>query len=230
MINRASVGLASLVLAGVLAGCGDDGDGSDSGGNDFADQGSDEIREAALEAMASLDSLHFSLNVSRQAQSTSVELSMSADGSCTGTLAAGATTAQVLRTADGGWYKPNLALLEQDYPGKGKKVAEYVGDAWVKDTGPTLTEANCDIGNLVDSLSDDFVASDGTAPRVEGDVVRLDFSGEGIGSAYVLAEGEHYLVRIVREGSFAVFSEFNEPVDTKPPAPGDVVDLADFPG
>ncbi len=62
-------------------------------------------------------------------------------------------TTEVLRTRDGGWYRPNLALLEQLYPGKGQQAAEFVGDAWVVDTEHGVTEANCDLAGLVTSLS-----------------------------------------------------------------------------
>jgi hypothetical protein len=240
MITRARAGLvaAALVLAGTLAGCGDNGDGGDNGegsGNDFADQGYDEIRDAAIEAMASLDSVHFSLNVVGEEQSSKADLSMSADGSCTGTLSAGQASTQVLRVGDAGWFKPNRAYLEQFYPGKAEQAAEFVGDKWVADTDGRTTGANCDLAGLVDSLSQDLAVGAGTAPQVgQGggpEVVSLDFSGErGSGSALVLVEGEHYIVRTTRAGVLATFSEFNEPVDTERPSASEVVDLADFAG
>ena len=153
MFTRASVGLGAgaVLLATLLGGCGADGDGeAGGGGSDFADLGYAEISAAAIEAMASLDSVHFRLSAFGQESSSTVDLSISADGSCAGVVAVGETATEVLRTADAGWFKPNRALLEELYPGKGKQAAEFVGDHWVVDTERAMTEANCDLAGLVD--------------------------------------------------------------------------------
>jgi hypothetical protein len=240
MTTRATAGLSAgvLIVAALLAACGDDG-GDKAGDSDpgaFADQGYDEIKQAALEAMDSLEAMHAELDLESEGQSYSIDLSMSTDGNCTGTVTVGGATTEMLRVDGEGWYKPSRQLLEQIYPGKAAAAAAFVRDSWVVDTEDSITGSDCDLARFIDSLSDD---ADETNTEVVGveeldgqQVVKLAYSDAEVeGTVYVLAEGEHYLVRIERAGELpgtATFSEFDEPVDTEPPADVEVVDLASF--
>jgi hypothetical protein len=237
MTKRAThaLGAGALLLAGLLAGCGGDDDGG-SGDKGFADQSYDKIKAAALEAMDSLEAVHAELSIEADGQSFATDVRMSTDGNCSGTVTIGEASAEMLRVDGEGWYKPNRVFLEQILPGQSEAATEFVGDSWVVDSEDVQTGSNCDLEELVDSLSDDEAETDTEVVGVEEldgqEVVKLAYTNsEGDGTAYVLAEGEHYLVKIALSGDVpaaAEFSEFDEDVTTEPPADDEVVDLADL--
>lgn len=240
MTKRATAGLAGvLLLAGVLAGCGgdDDGDGGGGdGGGDFADQSYADIKQDALDAMTSLEALHVQASVESEGQTSGLDISMSSEGSCTGNVQFGAASAEILRTSDGAWYKPSAELLAQAFPDQAEEVVAHVGDSWVLDTDDEVTGSNCDLESFIDQLSDDEEETDTEVVGVEEldgeDVVRLDYTNvDGDGSAYVLVEGEHYIVKIENKGEApgtATFSAFDDEVVVEAPADDEVVDLAPF--
>lgn len=242
MSMRATAGLGAgvLLLAGLLAGCGDDGgddDGGDGGDVAFADRSYDDIKSAAIEAMGSLDSVHVDASVSSGGQEATLDISMSADGSCTGTVAFGGVGAEVLQTADGAWYKPDQGLLEQQFGREAAGVGEFVGDHWVVDSSGEVTPNNCDLESFIEQVtSDEEEESDAEVAGVEEldgeEVVKLTFTNDdGDGAVYVLTEGEHYIAQFEIEGEdpgTVAFSEFDEEVEVETPAEDDIVDLADY--
>lgn len=247
MTKRATAGLGAgvLLLAGLLAGCGgDDGDensDTDAGsaeGGEFAEQSYEEIKSQAIEAMDSLESLHVEFEVTAQEQTLATDLSMSVEGLCEGSVSLGAATAELLKTEDGAWFRPNADYLATEYPDQTEKVIKFIGDSWVADPEESVVGGNCDLEGFVDSISDDEDESDTEVVGVEEldgqEVVRLDYTNSvGDGSAYVLVDGEHYIVRVENSGDqngAAVFSAFNEEVAPETPADDEVVDLADFRG
>ena len=237
MTTRATAGLAGvLLLAGVLAGCGGDDDGDGGAGGDFADRSYADIKADALDAMSSLEALHVQAEVESEGQTSGLDLSMSSEGSCTGNVQFGAASAEILRSGDGAWYKPNADLLAQAFPDQADEVIAHVGDSWVLDTDDEVTGGNCDLEAFIDQLSDDEEETNTEVVGVEEldgeDVVRLDYTNtDGDGSAYILVEGEHYIVKIDNKGDApgtATFSDFDEEVVAEAPADDEVVDLAPF--
>jgi hypothetical protein len=234
MTTRATAGLAAgaLLLAAMLAGCSDD----DGGDKAFADQSYDEIKKAALDAMDSLEAVHVQAEVVSEGQTSGIDLSMSSDGHCAGSVSFGPVSAEVLQADGAGWFKPSAELLAQLYPDQAAEVTEFVGDSWVVDTDGELTANNCDLEKFIDQLSDDEAETNTEVAGVETldgqEVVRLDYTnGEGDGSAYVRADGDHYLVKIELEGDepgTVVFSAFDEEVGAEAPAEDEIVDLAEF--
>jgi hypothetical protein len=249
MITRgtARLGAGVLVLAALLTGCGDDGDGDGGGGGDagnggdvsFADGSYDDIKQAAIEAMGSLESVHVDAAISSQGQEATLDISMSSNGSCTGVVSFGGVGAEVLQTADGAWFKPDEGLLEQQYGEQAAAVAEFVGDSWVVDTNGEVTPSNCNMQGFIEQVTaDEEDESDAEVAGVEEldgeEVVKLTFTNEdGEGTVYVLADGEHYITQFEVGGEnpgTVSFSEFDEEVEVETPAAEDVVDLADFKG
>jgi hypothetical protein len=253
-ITRATAGLGAgvLVLAGVLAGCSDDdgGDKSDgksdgkSGGGDssdtaFADQGYDDIKQAAIAAMGTLTAVHVDAEISSDGKDAALDLSMAEDGSCTGTVSFGGISAEVLQTADGAWYKPDEGLLEQQYGAQADELGGFIGDKWVADPSGQVTGSNCDLAGFIAQVTSD--EKEEKDPQVAGveeldgdEVVKLTFTNDdGDGTVYVLTEGDHFITKFTVEGDdpgTVTFSGFNEDVAAEAPAADDVVDLADFKG
>jgi hypothetical protein len=240
--GTAGMGAGIVLLAGLLAGCGDDGDDGDNGGGDassFADQSYDDIKAAAIDAMGSLESVRVEADVTSQGQTATLDLSMDAEGNCTGTVAFGGISAEVLQADGGAWFKPSPELLAQQFPDQAPAATEFVGDSWVADTAGEVTSSNCDLESFIEQVtSDEEEESDtevGELEELDGeDVVPLTFTNDsGDGSAYILAEGEHYITKFSVEGDepgTVLFSEFDEPVETEAPADDEIVDLADFQG
>jgi hypothetical protein len=237
MTKRATAGLgaSALLLAGLLAGCSGDDDGG-SGGDAFADQSYDDIKAASLEAMESLEAVHVVADLESQGQAVTLDISMSTDGDCTGSVSFGEISAEVLQADGEAWFKPSPELLQQQFGDQAAEITAFVGDSWVADTEGEVTPDNCDLEGFIDQLSDEEAETNTEVVGVEDldgeDVVRLDYTNDdGDGSAYILAEGEHYIVKIENKGDeagTAMFSEFDEDVSAEAPADDEIVDLADF--
>lgn len=236
---RAGFGAGVLILAGLLAGCGDDRDDGGDGGSasDFANQSYDEIKAAAIEAMGQLESVHVVADISSGGQTAALDLSMDADGNCTGTVAFGEVSAEVLQADGGAWFKPNAELLAQQFGEQAPAAIKFVADAWVADTNGEVTPSNCDLAGFIEQVTsdeeDETNTEVGDVEDFEGDdVVPLTFTNdEGDGIVKILAEGEHYIASFAVEGENpgnVTFSGFDDEVATEAPAEDEVVDLADF--
>lgn len=248
MNKRATAGLSAgvLILAGLLAGCsdGDGGDGGDGGdeksASEFAEQSYDDIKKAAIEAMGDLDAVHVDADITSDGQTATLDLSMDADGDCTGTVSYGEVSAEVLQADGGAWFKPSAELLTQQFGAEAAPAAiEFVADSWVTDTNGEVTPSNCDLESFISQVtSDEEDEGDtgvGDVEELDGEeVVPLTFTNDdGDGTVYVQAEGDHYIVAFEVEGDNpgeVTFSEFGEDVETEAPADDEIVDLADFEG
>jgi hypothetical protein len=242
MTMRATAGLSAgaLLLAGLLAGCGGDDDGGDSGDSkDFADQSYDDIKKAGIDAMGDLKAVHVDASISSEGSEAVLDLSMSEDGSCTGEVGFGEAGAEVLQTADGAWFKPNEGLLAQQFGDQAQAVIAFIGDKWVADTEGQVVPSNCDLADFIEQVtSDEEDESDtevaGTEDVDGAEAVKLTFSNDdGDGTAYILADEPHYIAKFEVEGDepgTVTFSEFDEDVEAEAPDDDDVVDLADFQG
>ena len=241
MTKRATAGLSAgvLILAGLVGGCSDDeGDGGDDqSASDFADQSYDEIKAAAIEAMGELESVHVMAEITSGGEGAALDLSMDADGNCTGTVTFGAVSAEVLQADGGAWFKPNAELLSQQFGAQAPAAIKFVADSWVADTNGEVTPSNCDLEAFIEQVTSDEEAETNTevgdVEDFEGDdVVPLSFTNdEGDGTVKILAEGEHYIASFAVEGEnpgTVTFSGFNEEVATEAPADDEIVDLADF--
>lgn len=223
--------MAVLALA---SGCGGNDD-KGSAGDDFAKKKADDIVATAKADMKDLDSVHLSGELSSSGQSISLDLKVTADGSCTGSFGVGSGTAEVLGVDGETWFKPDEAFWREQSPDQADLIIETVGDKYVVDSNGDFSQF-CDLNELLDQMLDD-PGSDGTytvdgTEEVDGEsVVKVDRESEteGTSSGYVLVDSPHYLVKIEKEGDdggTVSFADFNDDVTVEAPADDEVIDLS----
>jgi hypothetical protein len=233
--KRASAVLSAgaLILAGALTACGDDG------GSDFADKSYDDIKKAAIDDMKDLSAVHVDAAITSEGQDVSLEMSMSDDGNCTGSVGFGDAGAELLQNDDGAWFKPNEGLLQQLLGEQADAAVEFVGDNWVADPDGVVVGSNCDLDSFLESVTSD--EKDESDTKVEGtekidgeEAVKITFTNDdGDGTAYVLTDSPHYIAKFEVEGDepgTVTFSDFDEDVEAESPGDDEVVDLDDFQG
>ncbi|HEU5454899.1 MAG TPA: hypothetical protein VFU85_04375, partial [Nocardioides sp.] len=92
----------------VLAACGGGGDSSEGSDSDFANESASTIEKASIEDMKALDAVHMEGSVSQQDSEIGLDLSLTTDGDCTGTVSRGDSGSAEVVTLDGtSWFKPD---------------------------------------------------------------------------------------------------------------------------
>lgn len=232
--------VAGLGAAAVLTAC----SGSDSGGDDgsaFAKEPAEDIAAAAKSAMADLNSLKVSGEVTSDGQQISIDLQTDVDGNCTGSMGIDDGTVELLGVDGSTWMKPDEAFWTS-FAGEGaQQVMSIVGDKWVviPSDGDSLSQF-CNAGDLIDQLVKDDAeettyTTTGTDTLDGQDVVLVDSDDpeNGVSTGYVLVDEPHFLVKVERtEGDVGMvtFSEFDEPVEVEAPAADDQIDLDNLAG
>jgi hypothetical protein len=233
MTTKVGMGLAALGLgAAVLTGCGSDGDG----GSDFEGQSADKIVTQAKDDMGKLKSVRIVGSITSDDQEIELDLQLSTDAECTGTVGLGGGSTELLGTDGSVWMKPDEAFWKAFAGGSAEQVMSVVGDKWVvMPSGSDSSFAEiCDLDELFDELlqdDDDTEYSKTGDDEVDGEKVLAIESkdDEGTSTGYVLADSPHYLVKIEKtdgdEPGSVTLSEFDEPVEVEVPADDEVVDL-----
>jgi hypothetical protein len=238
-IQMRSAAVAALAVLALAAGCGGDdgGDGGDAGDSDFAKQSGNEIADAAKAAMKDLDQVKYSGEIASTESDIQLDIQASSTGDCTGSIVLGEGTAEVLSKDGASWFKPDEAFWRSNAGEQADAVITAVGDKWVLDSDGEFAQF-CDLDEFFEGIFSDDEGSDSDyktvgTDEVDGkDVVKVDKPDDDGSSAvgYVLIEGEHYLVKLEKQGGdepgTLEFSEFNEKFEVEAPAEDDVVDLS----
>jgi len=235
-----------LLTAAVLSGCGgDDGDGGDGdkkgggSGDDFAGQSAEKISDAAKDAMGDLKAVTIDGTLTSDGEEITIAMSIGEGGNCTGSFSTQGATAEILGVEGTTWFKPDEAFWAL-YAGAeaAPQVIEAAGDRWV-----TLPETDtsfkqfCDIEDFLGQLTDngDATYTKGETKEIDGEEtieIISDRPEKGVSSGFVLTEGDHYLVSIVKEEGTdpgeVTFSGFDEQPDVEAPAEDEQVALADL--
>ena len=234
---RAVAALSILVL---LAGCGgnDDSGAKDDGGGDsgFAEQSGTKIADAAKADMKDLEQLTYSGEIDNAESSFQLDIQVSSEGDCTGTIAVGEGSAEVVAQGGTNWYRPDEAFWRANVGDQAEAIIAAVGDKWVLDTNGDFSQF-CDLDAFLDNIfaSEDDTKTDYEAKgtdEIDGEkVVKVERTGEnGPSTGYVLVDGKHYLVKLERtngdDASSIEFSDFDEEFEVEAPAEDEVVDLS----
>lgn len=251
---RTTALLGAALAAALLTGCsdGDPGDGSEvgqepttstsgepteAGGDDFLDQEPAEIVAAAQDAMAGLQSVRMAGGMTNDGQRLDLDVAMSKDGSCSGSITVDGGTFSVIGVGGEMWFQADEAFWTANAGDQAATIIDLIDGRWVvvppdDDSFAEFCNLEEFLGEVVSDDGDDDVYELGEVTDVDGveavGVVNTTEDG-GPSTGYVQVEGEHYLLRMVREegdepGDIS-FSAFDEPVVASAPAPEDTVDL-----
>ncbi|GAB3246267.1 hypothetical protein GCM10027448_08040 [Nocardioides dilutus] len=223
-------------LAAVLTGCGDSGDGGGEDGGDFAGQSADKIAEAAKDAMGDLTGVTIDGTLSSDDQVIDIEMSIGEGGNCSGSFGTQGATAEILGVDDTTWFRPDEAFWELSAgPEAAPQIIAAVGDKWVTlPADDTSFKPFCDLEEFLGELIDDKGAKyeKGELKEIDGEEtieIISDRPEQGTSSGYVLVDGDHYLVSIVKEEGEdpgeVTFSGFNEQPDVEAPAEDEQISL-----
>lgn len=229
-IKRASCGIGSTLVAVALAGCGS------NAADEFAAQSAEEIISATVADMDALESARVTAEIEAEDMPISLDLQLSTEGDCTGSVGIGDAVADVLAVDGTTWFKPDAAFFAQviDDPAQVDAVVDAVDGKYIEDTQNQFGSF-CDLDDLLENITDlegdDKEVSKGDQTDVDGEdaIVIEGTTSDGDPSQILVATGEkHYILKFVAEGAEpgeATFSKFDEKVAVEAPAADDVFDL-----
>ncbi|WP_327418166.1 hypothetical protein [Streptomyces sp. NBC_01233] len=213
--------------------------------NGIADKSAPAIAAAAREAMSELASMRMAAKVTDVSGTTALDLRFDARGNCVGTVTppGDSGTADVVKRGDDVWLKLDDKLLRAQVPGGAAEDAiALINGRYLHGTtsSPVLSDFAefCDL----DFYKKEFTSKPVNEKLEKGSRTTVDGrpaitvnsrQADRTGAFQVSTEDEPYLLRIQGtdasgERVEASFSAFDEPVQAKPPAAADSVDLSEL--
>ncbi|MFB7267087.1 hypothetical protein ACFCXH_33840 [Streptomyces nojiriensis] len=213
--------------------------------NGIADDSAQAIAQASRKAMAEVTSMRMVGKVTDSVGTTKLDLRFDEQGDCVGTVTppGGAGTAAVVKRGDDVWMKLDDALLRSQVPGPAADDAiALINGRYLHGTtaSPLLSDFAqvCDL----DFFKKEFSSKPPGEQLAKGPRTTVDGKpaitvtsrrGSATGTYQVSTEDEPYLLQVRGTDASgrkvdASFSDFDEPVSPKPPAPADSVDLSEL--
>lgn len=242
-VRRAVALAGTAVLATtVLVGCSDDGDNGDNGDGDngdggsaepFADEDGQGVIDAGFDALEGADSFRVQGSFEEDGETQEIDLSLDADGNCTGNLSSDTTgDFEVVGVEGSYWLRASAEFWNNVV---GPEAGALLGDAWVPDESGEFGEI-CSIDGLLDSFDDrelDGAEKGDTVDTDEGEAIEVNGtdSDDNDVTVRVLVDDPTYIVAFESsETGELTVSEFDEPVDSEEPPADEVVDLTELAG
>ena len=223
----------------VLSACGG-GSGSEGTDSDFANESASSIEEASIEDMKSLKAVHMEGSVDEQGNEIGLDLSLTTDGDCTGTVSRGDSGSAEVITLDGtSWFKPDEEFWKAQAGPTADQIIATVGDNWVQlPEGDESFASFCDLDQLLDQIEADKDAASekGGTEDVDGQeavkLTRDDEESGGTITVWVAVEDPHHILKVEQAGGDSpggfTFSEFDEDADIEAPADDEVVTVEEL--
>lgn len=241
---RATLAATALLSAGLMSGCGDDGgkdDGGGGGGEDFSKQSAEKIADAAKDAMDGLEGVTIEGSLTSDGQEITIDMSIGSGGNCTGSFSTQGAKAEILGVDGTTWFRPDAAFWEMSAgPDMAAQIIAAAGDRWVTlPEDDTSFKQFCDLeeflSELMDDDDEDATYTKGETKEIDGEEtieIISDSPEEGPSSGYILVDGDHYLVSIVKEEGEdpgeVTFSGFDEQPDVEAPGEDEQIALEDL--
>jgi hypothetical protein len=214
----------------LLAGC----------GSDFTDSSAATIEKAATEDMKALDAVHMEGSVTQQESEIGLDLSLTTDGNCSGSVSRGDSGSAEVVTLDGtSWFKPDEEFWRAQAGSAADQIISTVGDNWVQlPEGDQSFASFCDLDALLDQIGEDQdnASKKGETEDVDGqETVKLTRDaqeGGGTITVWVAVDDPHHILKVEQAegdspGSFS-FSEFNEDASIEAPADDEVITVEEL--
>lgn len=232
---------ATALAATLLTACGgDDEPGSGSDGGAFTDRSAADIAEAAKDAMAGLESFRIAGGLTSDGDEIRLDLALSSAGGCEGSVTAGGGTVELLGADGQIWYRPDDAFWQSQSGADAQTLIDLVAGRWIE-AGPDDGFGQfCSPDDLLEEMledDDEDTYEKGEVSDVDGsEAIAITNTSQESGPSvgYVQVEGEHYLLKMEREGGdepgSITFSGFDEPVEPTAPPAEDTVSLDELGG
>jgi hypothetical protein len=222
----------------VLAACG--GGGDDGGDSDFASESASTIEKAATEDMQALKSVHVEGSVSQEDTEVGLDLSLTTDGDCAGTVSRGDSgSAEVITLEGTSWFKPDDDFWRAQAGPAAEQIIATVGDQWVQlPEGDQSFASFCDLDELLDQIDEDQdkAAEKGETEDVDGqEAIKLNRENEeggGTTTVWVAVDDPHHFLKVEQAGGDSpgsfTFSEFDEDASIEAPADGEAITVEEL--
>lgn len=229
-----TVALAALAGA-TLAGCGDDKASKTAAEPGFTEKTVAEIQTAAVEDMKAATSLRVTGEVESGDKTTTIDLALTTDGSCDGTMSAGTGTASIRGVGGASYLKADEEFWKSAAGEQASMMIAMIGDKWAKlPSGGDEFSSFCDLDAFFKDLDDDEMTNEkvGATKEIDG-IEAIEVVGDDSGgteSVWVSTADPHYILAIEKVGGTEpghfTFSHFNEAFDITAPPADEVVDLS----
>lgn len=240
-MRRAAIGSigALAVLTACSGGGGTEGGGDDGGGSDFAAESASAIEKASIEDMKAINAVHMEGSITQQGNEIGLDLSLTTEGDCAGTVSRGESGSAEVVTLDGtSWFKPDEEFWRAQAGPAADNIMSQVGDNWVQlPEGDQSFASFCDLDELLDQIDDDQdkPSEKGETEEVDGaEAITLtrDDEQEGTITVWVAVDDPHHILKVQQEGGDApgsfTFSEFDEDAAIEAPADDEVITVEEL--
>lgn len=211
------------------------------GGSDFTDSSATTIQKEATKDMQALDAVHMKGSISQQDNEIGLDLSLTTDGDCTGTISRGDSGSAEVVSKDGtSWFKPDEEFWRAQAGPQADKVISAVGDKWVQlSEGDQSFASFCDLNGLLDQIGNDQSDADSKKGETEDvdDVEAIKLTrdaeqGGGTITVWVAVDDPHHILKVEQAGGDSpgsfTFSEFNEDASIEVPADDEVITVEEL--
>jgi hypothetical protein len=238
-IKHAVGAIGALAVLAACGGGGDSGGDSDSD-SEFASESASAIEKASIEDMKALEAVHMQGEVTQQGSEIGLDLSLTTDGDCTGTISRGDSGSAEVVTLDGtSWFKPDEEFWRAQAGPAAEQIISTVGDDWVQlPEGDESFASFCDLDELLDQIDDDQgkPSEKGETEEVDGqEAVKLnrdDAESGGTITVWVAVDDPHHILKVEQAegdspGSFT-FSDFDADASIEAPADDEVITVEEL--
>jgi len=225
-IKHAVGAIGALAL---LAGC----------GNGFADRSAETIQKESVKDMQALEAVRMEGSVTQQDNEIGLDLSMTTDGDCAGSVSRGDSgSAEVVTVDDTSWFKPDDEFWQAQAGPAADQIIDQVGDNWVQlPEGDQSFASFCDLEGLLDQIGDDQEETSKkgeTEDVADQEAIKLtrDNDEGGTTTVWVAVDDPHHILKVEREGGDSpgtiTFSEFDEDASIEAPADDETITIEEL--